>query len=168
MWEFYLQFIYSFDLQIIVNVFIEGFNFDTYNVRREQFFALLSGWMDSPMLGAGHGASAKGSLRSYESSWAYELSYVALLFHVGIVGFLCYTAGVVWVYWMVLRIIRSGDQMGLYLLPILVGTTCFLIANATNPYLGKYDYIWVIFLPIAFINYWLLNNNPSLSQQRKR
>jgi hypothetical protein len=34
--------------------------------------------------------------------------------------------------------------------------TAFLIANATNPYLERYDYLWVIFLPIAFVNLSLL------------
>jgi hypothetical protein len=45
------------------------------------------------------------------------------------------------------------------MLPVLAGMTCFLIANATNPYLGKFDCLWVIFLPIALINYGLLNSN---------
>jgi len=35
----------------------------------------------------------------------------------------------------------------------------FLIANATNPYLARFDGIWVIFLPLAFINRWLLTEN---------
>jgi hypothetical protein len=34
-----------------------------------------------------------------------------------------------------------------------------LIGNATNPYLEKFDYIWVIFLPVALINFWLLGQN---------
>ena len=89
----------------------------------------------------------------------YELSYVALLFHTGIVGFAIYAAAVIWIYRMGLRIIRSGDRIGLYMVPALVGTTCFLIANATNPYLEKFDYIWVIFLPVALINYWLLTGD---------
>lgn len=46
-----------------------------------------------------------------------------------------------------------------YILPVLVGTACFLIANTTNPYLAKFDYIWVVFLPVALINIWLLDKN---------
>ena len=53
--------------------------------------------------------------------------------------------------------IRSGDEIGLYLLPKLVGMSSFLIASASNPYLRTFDYMWAIFLPIAFINFWLLN-----------
>ncbi len=55
--------------------------------------------------------------------------------------------GVVWIFWNGLRIIKSDVFLGLQLLPVLVGTACFLIANATNPYLAKYDYdyMWVFF-----------------------
>jgi hypothetical protein len=31
------------------------------------------------------------------------------------------------------------------------------MGNASNPYLEKFDYMWVVFLPIAFVNYWLLD-----------
>ena len=62
---------------------------------------------------------------------------------------------------MGLHIIRSGHRLSLYMFPILVGTTCFLIGNATNPYLAKFDYIWVIFLPVTVINLWLLDTSRS-------
>jgi len=88
--------------------------------------------------------------------WAYELLYVALLFQTGLLGFTAYTMAVAWIFWMGLKIIRSGDTIGLWMLPTLVGMSCFLIASATNPYIVTFDYMWVIFLPIAFINLWLL------------
>ncbi len=112
------------------------------------------------------GASALGPLRSVEMPWAYELSYAALLFHTGIIGFLIYSSGVICIFWMGLKIMRSGHWLGIYMLPVLVGTTCFLIANATNPYLEKFDYIWVIFLPVALINIWLLNKGKSCHFQK--
>ena len=34
----------------------------------------------------------------------------------------------------------------------LVGTTCFLIASASNPYLEKFDFLWVLFFPVAIIH----------------
>jgi len=82
---------------------------------------------------------------------------MALLYHTGLVGTLIYAVAVLWVFWMGLKIVRSGHPYGIYLLPILVGSALFLIANATNPYLEKFDYLWVIFLPVAFINHWLLS-----------
>jgi hypothetical protein len=51
-----------------------------------------------------------------------------------------------------------------------------LIANATNPYLLKFDGMWMFFLPLAVINYRLVmsgakswssyQNQPSLSFNR--
>lgn len=154
----YLNAVYDFSLQNTLELYNAGFDFAgdrSASARADQFIALLSGWAENPLIGAGHGATA-AVLRSSTHPWAYELSYVALLFHVGLLGVLAYTAGVIWIYWMGIRVIRSGDKLGVYMLPVLVGMSCFLIGNATNPYLEKYDYMWVIFLPVALVNLWLL------------
>jgi len=93
--------------------------------------------------------------------WAYELAYMALLFHTGLLGFLAYSAGValdcvdgtmhdtIW------------PQNRAYILPVLVGMVCFLIANATNPYLEKYD-IYGIFLPVSIDKSWLLTHRAKI------
>jgi hypothetical protein len=155
-----LNIIYGFDLRVLAQTFAVGWDFTAEQSaleRREQFYPLLREWSERPLFGAGHGATAAGSIRSYEMPWAYELSYMALLFHTGILGFLAYASAVVWIFIMGVKILRLGDEFSLYMLPLLVGFSCFLIGNASNPYLEKYDYIWVIFLPVAFINFWLLN-----------
>lgn len=143
--------------------FLSGFQFASPSaatspfLRSEQFYNLLHGWQESPFFGAGLGTSAPGNLRSDNQPWSYELSYMALLYHTGLVGTLIYAAAVMWIFWMGLKIIRSSHPYATYLLPILVGSASFLIANGTNPYLEKFDYLWVIFLPVAFINHWLLS-----------
>jgi len=162
----YLQFSYAFNIQVIVDEFAEGFRFSSgmsASIRREQFHALMSDWAEAPLYGYGHGAVATGFIRDPEMPWAYELAYMALLLHTGLLGFLAYSAGVAWIVWMGLCMIRSGHRIGLYILPVLVGMICFLIANTTNPYLEKYDYIWVIFLPVALINQWLLTHGAKKS-----
>ena len=128
--------------------------------RREQFHALLQAWTEHPLLGAGHGASTAGSVRSETMPWAYELYYVGLLFQTGLVGVAAYAAGVCWIYMMGLRVVRAGGVLGEIMLPILVGTSCFLMANAVDPYLARFDGLWVIFLPLAVINSWLLTGAP--------
>lgn len=122
--------------------------------RSSQFAALITGWREHPLLGAGHGAVAS-VVRSTEQPWAYELTYLALLFHTGLIGLFVYASGVIWIFWVGVRSIgcRGADVA---IVPVLAGTASFLIANATNPYLEKFDYIWVIFLPVAFLNVWLL------------
>lgn len=154
----YLYFFYGFNLQALTKMFLEGFNFQYSGgaiARKTQFYALLEGWSKYPLFGAGHGASVS-YLRSTEQPWAYELFYLALLYQTGLIGFLAYSSGIIWMFWKGISIIRSGHYLGVQILPVLVGTACFLIGNATNPYLGKFDYMWVIFLPLAFVNLWLL------------
>ncbi len=155
---FCLNSVFNFNVSSVSQMISEGFDFTNNGsalARKEQFFALLNGWSQQPLLGAGHGAGVAYN-RSTEMPWAYELSYVALLYQTGLIGFILYASGVIWVFWMGIRIIRSRHHLGLQIIPVLTGTACFLIGNATNPYLGKYDYIWIIFLPVAFINLWLL------------
>lgn len=147
---------YSVDFSAVGDAFRAGFDFNhdvSAVARRDQFYALIQGWIASPIIGSGHGATAAGSLRSAEMPWAYELSYLALLYHTGIVGFAIYSAGVIWMYAQAFQILRRGTAVGVYLLPFLVGTSCFLVASATNPYLEKFDYLWVIFVPLAVVNW---------------
>jgi len=167
-----LEYTYGINADSILEMFFRGFDFSgdvSALARQEQFFALLEGWYNSPLIGSGHGAVASGSIRSDEMPWAYELSYLALLFHTGILGFTLYASGIVWIYFQGIAAARSSPFMKALLVPVLTGTTCFLIANGTNPYLAKFDYIWVIFLPVAIINYWLLSTqNVSRSDSMER
>ena len=121
-------------------------------IRADQFRRLIAGWKVAPILGAGSGMPLPGYLRSLDLPWAYELSYAALLYHTGVVGVLLRLLLAGWVGVWCLRILRSGFQTALWLAPILVGTICFLIGNATNPYLGKFDSLGVILLPLAMVN----------------
>ena len=140
------------------------------STRVDQFHYLIAGWEQSPLFGSGYGAVVPGfrprpdvllGIRlGITQPWSYELSYIALLYHTGLVGLGLYAAGVAWIFFTGLRIIRSGHPFAHRLIPVLVGTACFLIANATNPYLEKYDYMWVIFLPLAYVNLWLLRERP--------
>lgn len=140
----------------IVQKFAASFDMETESARHEQLNALLRGWWKKPLFGSGLGAGVEGSTRSAAMPWAYELSYVSLLYHTGMIGFALYTLPVLWILFTAVRIIRSGGELAFHMAPILVGMVGFLIANATNPYLTKFDFMWVIFLPVAIINFWLL------------
>lgn len=155
---YYLSTVFAFNVNDMKDMFTEGFDFshNTDPARSGQFEALINGWKQYPLFGAGHGAAVSYS-RSDTQSWAYELSYVALLYQTGIVGLILYSLCILWIVWKGIKIIKSRCSLGLLELPILTGLICFLIANATNPYLGKFDYMWVIFLPMLLINQALLN-----------
>jgi hypothetical protein len=148
--------------------FFSGFDFSATSVdnspdeRRQQYFALVNEWYEHPVLGAGLGEPAYGSVRSDAMPWAYELSYLALLSQTGLLGVTVYGSGIAWIYWMAVRIFRAGGPFGEIMLPLIVGTTCFLIANATNPYLAKFDGLWTLFLPLALINRWRIAHRDTL------
>lgn len=125
-----------------------------------QFLALLEGWEEQPYFWWGHGTGTSKVVRSVEQPWAYELTYVALLFHTGIIGIFLYASGIAWMYWKGIQMIRTGLVLGMYMVPLPVAKSCFLIANGTNPYLEKYDYLWIVFLPPAYINYNLIHRQP--------
>ncbi|MDM0103695.1 O-antigen ligase family protein [Variovorax sp. J22R24] len=117
--------------------------------RRLQFEALWGGLKDSPFFGLGAGAAASYS-RSIDQPWAYELSYMAFAFQYGLIGFSLYASGLCFIVLGLRRfVIYSGRND--FSFCVLSGLISFLIANATNPYLGKFDFMWVIFIPLALV-----------------
>jgi O-antigen ligase len=137
-----------------------GFNFSgstglSAGARRDQFRELMGLWSERPLLGWGLGAQGHRVIRDPAMPWAYELSYVAMLFQAGIVGVLFYLAGILWIFWRGVQVIRSGGLPGRLMLPNLVGLFSYLIANATNPYFARFDGLWAVFVPIAIVNLWL-------------
>jgi hypothetical protein len=156
--------VFNLSSESIIYDVLAGFDFgDSSNLsasaRVDQFYALLHGWMDNPLFGSGHGAAALGSVRSDEQAWAYELSYLALLFQIGLIGSLIYFSALLWTIIKSIRVVRTNPEAAGMLLPLLVALICFLIANATNPYLAKFDYLWTIFLPIGILNAYLLRTS---------
>jgi hypothetical protein len=154
-----LTLVYDFEPRLLWDRFVTGFDLSAQTVdgggteRRQQLIALSNGWLGRPFWGAGLGASVLGSIRSETMPWSYELYYLSLLYQTGMVGFVAYSAGVAWIFWKGIKIIREGGALGRIMIPMLVGCTGFLIATATNPYLDRFDGLWVLFLPLAVINY---------------
>jgi hypothetical protein len=132
--------------------------------RYKQARELVAAWTAHPLLGWGWGHGAPGFLRSDDRPWEYELQYVLLLFSTGLVGWVLYAAGVVWVYWTGARVIRSGAPHARDMVPALTGLTGALLANATNPYLVSGGNMWMVFFPIALINSWLLRQTVGVSE----
>jgi hypothetical protein len=161
-----LSSIYQFDVSAIWDRLVTGLDLSSQTIdagailRHEQLLALVRGWLEHPILGVGHGASAFGSIRSDTMPWAYELTYLALLFQTGIVGFMAYSAGILWIFYRGVKIIAEGGPLGRMMIPMLVGLCSLLIANATNPYLLKFDGMWMLFLPLAVINFRLTRRVP--------
>lgn len=133
-------------------------------VRIDQAAALIAEWQKQPLLGLGLGGSASDLVRSYEDPWSYELSYLVLLMNTGIVGSLIYLFSIIWIYWMGVKVIAEDVRLRIYMFPALSGLTVVLIANATNPYLNNFSFLWFIFYPVAIINLSLLNRKAKNQQ----
>lgn len=158
-----IAFLLEINFQTIVDSLMGGFNFtDQANSsafrRYTQFLALVDGWIESPLIGAGHGAMAGDKVGNELQPWAYELQYLALLFQTGLIGFFVYASSVSWLLYQMISLSKRHPDLARLLVPTAVGLLSFLTANATNPYLGKFDYLWVIFLPLGIVNIGLLRD----------
>ncbi|MEW6414090.1 MAG: hypothetical protein AB1482_02425 [Pseudomonadota bacterium] len=116
-------------------------------IRYHQFVSLLDGWRESGVwFGAGNG-SHTSLIRDPDMPWAYELTYVYLLYSTGIVGVVFYFGWFAWGLARIRKALIDRPDMSLYITPIIAGVLGLCIGAATNPYFGKFDYLWVIMLP---------------------
>lgn len=137
----------------VINNFIAAFQGQeaSSGVRFLQAASLWQKFTESPLIGHGLGNTVD-VVRSHDTPWAYELSYLALLMQVGMVGFFVYFGAVVWVVLKGVELSRKNAEFAKLFIPLNAALCAFLIINATNPYLAKFDYLWVIFLPVALIS----------------
>ena len=139
----------DFDIFKVLS-YLSSFNLNSEVYRTTQAAALFNGFNEYIFLGKGHGAVAD-IIRS-DKPWRYELSYLSLLFHTGIIGTILYSIGFFWIYLRGLKIVSFGGQDAINMIALLNGFTAMTIAYATNPYFDALDILWVIFIPISFIN----------------
>ncbi len=117
--------------------------------RRLQFDALLAGIAQAPLFGQGAGAVAS-YIRSDDMPWAYELMYIAFIFHHGLVGFAIYAGGIAALLVLFLNRCVRDDQSNV-MAAWFGALVAFFFASATNPYLLKFDFMWVVFIPLAWV-----------------
>lgn len=108
---------------------------------------ILIDFLKKPFFGHGIGAcvSNKEYIKSIAFPWAYEYSYLVFLLNFGIFGTCFYF------YALLKNTISIFLKKNKILYPIGVGWLMFLIANASNPYLGKLDYINLFLFIIIII-----------------
>lgn len=136
----------------IDNLF-EGFKWTKTDIhsseyaRGKQAKTLINGWLDNPLFGHGAGSYAESYYRLKESIWSYELSYHALLFQKGVIGFTIFFLLVGYTIINLYKLIKNEDIRWLAL-PLLIGYFCFLIGNAFNPFFGRSSMLWIFYLPL--------------------
>lgn len=130
-------------------------------VKKIQMIQLLNAWKERPILGYGVGASLKNCVRSYEMPWSYEMTYFALLFQLGLLVLATFALIYLWSLFKLYLMTRNSQEAQLIFWPFIFGSFGILIATYVNPYLLKFSYIWIIFLPIAMMNYLSTMSNKS-------
>jgi hypothetical protein len=102
--------------------------FDEVNPRGEQLRSLLSMFESNQLFGAGLGAVAE-SIRSEGAEYSYELTYVALLAKVGLIGAVAATAVATLGFSRVFRMRPQARFMA------GIATLMFVLETGSNPYL---------------------------------
>jgi O-antigen ligase len=126
--------------------------------RKTQFIFLFDGWTKNPFFGLGSGATVELS-RNSDQPWSYELYYLALLVQFGILGVFIYLISIIVLIYLAIKIVRKNDNLSTVLIPMVSGMICYLIASGTNPYLGKFDSLYVIFILVYSVNAFLLKRH---------
>lgn len=129
--------------------FIEQTSEISDSARMLQFNSLIDGWFNKPLFGNGAGVNA--SVVRSDVPGTYELYYIAMLFERGVFGFFVFAIlYIVLMYWSISclnkKVISIIDTF-----PLIVAVNLFMIANATNPYLNAFDYIWFLFILLTVV-----------------
>jgi len=99
-------------------------------IRGEQSFYLVNEFYNYPILGKGFGSTlSSGFIRDDKIPYTFELSYLELLYKLGVVGFSVFLIGLLW---LVNTIYKSPIRQRKVLLISLI---CLLFVSFTNPYI---------------------------------
>ena len=88
---------------------------------------------------------------------AFEMTFIQTFHETGIIGLFIFIGLFFWVFLKILILIRKKKGKKEQGIPLLVGSICFFISTWSNPYFGSFDFMWSLFLPIAYINTYLRN-----------
>lgn len=137
-----------------LHIFDFSSDFTSSSARYVQFFSLMNLFWKFPIFGAGFGASA-GVVRSFDAPYSYELTYVALLAKIGIVGSLI--LGGALAAWIGRSMRASPNWMSIAVLVISV-----VLMTATNPYLINLVGMSIVAFMVA-IGVWANRPIPALA-----
>jgi len=109
------------------NRLVTTFSDESANERVDQVAPLIAAWLTAPVLGLGMGSSAAFS-RSDVAPYLYELTYLALLMKMGVIGVFILMA-------IIVALMARGAAHGARVAHIEASLVAFLLACSTNPYL---------------------------------
>jgi len=86
---------------------------------------------------------------------AFEISMVQIFHETGLIGVLIYLSLFLWVYFKMYKLLKAKKGNVEQGVPLLCGSICFFLGMLTNPYFGSFDFMWILFLPLAYLNVYL-------------
>jgi hypothetical protein len=141
----------NFEFDDLVNSLKIDLDTSSDLTRITQIKALYNGWIESPIIGQGIGAITLDRRHGYWfQPWAYELQYNLLIFQVGIFGFFVYVLSTIYIIYSLL--LHSLKRRDVTLFSFTAGFSSLILANSTNPYLNKFDYILILFFAVHMLN----------------
>lgn len=143
--SFYSTFTYALDFSKTIN------KKEVESERANQTVSFANYIIKKPILGYGHGAVMDDMIRSKETPWRYEITYLDIVFHTGFLGLLIYSLGPIWIFMSLYFIVKIRDKYIDSAFGLINALACVFIASFTNPYLNAFDIQWVIYYPILFI-----------------
>ena len=159
----------NMDFNKLKDSFFAAFDSSQESIRFHQSIALIDNWKKAPLFGHGAGAGVPGYRKPGKDRavpWGFELSYHSRLNQYGIIGFGLEAIYYLSIFFLGFYIIRKYNDF--FMVALLSGYTAFLLANATNPFLNSFEFLWPIILPLIYINIKLIEGDshasPSLEQ----
>ena len=136
--------LYNIHLFAHIRVFDVKEEFLNGSPRLEQFYSLFKLFLEYPLFGSGFGSNAD-IIRSREAFYSYELTYIALIAKIGIIG--SFLLGYLLYQLIKKTFIKFKTERALYALSFLI----FIFITSTNPYLLNFYGLTIISLWISLI-----------------
>ncbi len=87
---------------------------------------------------------------------AFEMTFIQTYHETGLIGLTIYLGLFLWTFLMIIFLLRKRIGRKESGIPILVGSFSFFLSIWSNPYFGSFDFMWALFLPITYINIFLI------------
>ncbi|WP_339060912.1 O-antigen ligase family protein [Tepidibacillus marianensis] len=121
---------------------------ESNSIRKEQAVKLIAEFFNHPIFGKGFGGTLEsGYVRSVSEPYSFELSYLELLYKLGIVGFSIFVMGLVLFFRAILNLNDKKMNITLFAAGISL-----LFISITNPYIVSSLGIFYLSLIYAFTN----------------
>jgi hypothetical protein len=135
----FLFFLIVISYILLINYLI----YDLDDHRYYQLISLVNMWQENIFFGHGLGAHTD-FIRNVQKPSSYELFYFSLLNQIGIIGLLYLV-----IYFKKFILFKTQN---LFTKSVQFGIIAVLFSSFTNPYFDRFDFLFIIFIPLILMN----------------